>query len=300
MHITLLILFKKRDSFEYILTNKSGNLEDSILVNYIVIKSLLFKTIQEDFEPSDRSGLYTFNNEIVLGLKKCQDNNVESKEKGMYNQPMAISRFLEELKDNLRKSINNSKYMALANEIEKKLMQGCLSVSDSDDVYYKKEGMNDKIPLSLSSSGVKTMCSIVFFLRNSAINNSLIIIDEPEINLHPRFQVMFARVISKIVNSGIHLIINTHSDYIIREINNMIMLSSIKNGNTIRSLGYCKKEVLDVDDVSPFYFEVQKQRKGVIGKEIEVTKTGFSINLIDEVINNQVEASQNIYEAIEG
>ena len=290
---------KKKNSLKYTITNKGGGLEDTILINYVVIKDLLFNTILEDFEPSDRSGLSTFNNEIVLGLEKYQENNVDSVRKGKYKQPMAISRFLDDLKDNLKQSPEESKYRDLADEIEKELMHGYLTVSDSDDVYYKKEGMDNEIPLSLSSSGVKTMCSIILFLRNSAMDSNLIIIDEPEINLHPKYQVMFARILSKIVNAGIRLIINTHSDYIIREINNMIMLSSINDDKKIKRLGYSKKEVLKADDVSPYYFETQKKRKEVKGKEIEVTKTGFSIDLIDDVINEQVETSQKIYEALE-
>ena len=129
---------------------------------------------------------------------------------------------------------------------------------------------------------------------------NLIIIDEPEINLHPKYQVLFARVLAKIVNAGIRLIISTHSDYIIRELNNMIMLSSIKDEDTIKRLGYTKEEVLSKDDIAPYYFELQDEGNCVLGKEEVVTKTGFSIDEIDKVINSQVETSQNIYEIIEG
>ena len=125
---------KDKDSLEYTLINKGGNLEDTKLVNYVVLKSLLFNTVIEDFEPSDRSGLSTFNNEIILGLEKFRENNTDSVRKGMHKQPMAIARFLEDLKDNQKQSLNNSKYMDLANEIEKELMCGHLTVSDSEDV----------------------------------------------------------------------------------------------------------------------------------------------------------------------
>ena len=126
----------------------------------------------------------------------------------------------------------------------------------------------------------------------------MLIIDEPEINLHPKYQVMIARILAKIVNAGIRLIISTHSDYIIRELNNLIMLSSIKDEKTIKKLGYTKDLVLTKDDIAPYYFEFQ-EGNNVIGKEEDVTKTGFSISEIDKVINSQVETSQNIYEIIE-
>lgn len=291
---------KEKDSLEYTLINRGGDLEDTTLVNYIVVKSLLFNTLIEDIEPSDRSGLSTFNKEINLELETIVNKGDFSSNMDNVRQPLAISRFMSDLKDHLKPTNEKSQYGYLADEIEKEIMCGHLTVSESGDVCYRKDSMDKEIPLALSSSGVKTICSIILFLRYSAMASNLIIIDEPEINLHPKNQVLIARVISKIVNSGIKLIINTHSDYIIREINNMIMLSSIKDEKKIKELGYSKDEILESDIVCPYYFEIQKNESGVIGKEIEVTKTGFSIDLIDQVINDQVETGQRIYEEIEG
>lgn len=129
---------------------------------------------------------------------------------------------------------------------------------------------------------------------------NLIIIDEPEISLHPKNQILFARALARIVNAGIFLIINTHSDYIIREINNMIMLSSVSKKEMVKKLGYKENEILSADMVNAYYFEFQDDAKSVVGQKVEVSKTGFSIDLIDDVINDQVATSQNIYENIEG
>lgn len=286
---------KEKNSVEFTFLDCSGSFEDTILVNYIVVKSLLFDALVEDIEPSDRSGLSTFNDEIIKGL----ENSKLSASKELYRQPLAIRRFLADMKDKFGQLSENSKYCYLADEIENKIMHGHLRVSESGSICYKKEGMNKEIPLSLSSSGVKTICSIILFLRNSAMDCNLIIIDEPEINLHPKYQILIARILARIVNAGIRLIISTHSDYIIRELNNMIMLSSIKDEETIKQLGYTKDETLSKDDVAPYYFEYQDDCCCVLGKEVEVSKTGFSIREIDEVINSQVETSQNLYETIE-
>lgn len=291
---------KKKNTLEYSLENIGGGIDDISVVNYAVVKGMLFDSISEDIEPSDRGGLSTFINEIEKGIKQKQENRDLLSIGKEYRQPIAISRFLVEMKSKFGNPSHATKYAFLADEIENELMHGHLSVSKSGEISYRREGMKKDVPLSLSSSGVKTICSIILFLRNSVMDCNLIIIDEPEINLHPKYQVLFARVLAKIVNAGIRLIISTHSDYIIRELNNLIMLSSVKDEEAIKKLGYTKEEVLSKDDIAPYYFELQDEGNYVLGKEEVVTKTGFSIDEIDKVINSQVEMSQNIYEIIEG
>lgn len=294
------------DSFEFLKKEKSDKMtircfevdeKNVALDNLIILKCLIFNSIVEDIETSDRGGMFTFNKELSQIIKETSDVGTRRKKSKF---PLPVARMLDDLSNLRKRYFQDSKYGYLADKIEKDILEGHLVLSKEDEVWYSSNKMKNRIPLSLSSSGVKTICSIVLFLRHTAMDCNMIIIDEPEINLHPQNQILLARVLSLIVNAGIKLIINTHSDYIVREINNMIMLSSIKDEEKIKGLGYSKDEVLTVDVVKPYYFEIQKDGKGVVGKEIEVTKTGFSIDLIDEVINDQTATSQRIYEAIEG
>lgn len=267
------------------------------LDNMIILKCLIFNSVVEDIETSDRGGMFTFNKELSQIIEETKGVGAKRKKSKF---PLPMARMLDDLGNLRKRFFQNSQYGYLADKIERDILKGHLVLNKDNEVWYSTNHMKNEIPLSLSSSGVKTICSIVLFLRHTAMDCNLIIIDEPEINLHPKNQILLARVFSLIVNAGIKLIINTHSDYIVREINNMIMLSSIKDDEIIKKLGYSKDEVLTVDTVRPYYFEIQKNENGVVGKELEVTKTGFSIDLIDEVINDQVATSQRIYEAIEG
>ena len=53
-------------------------------------------------------------------------------------------------------------------------------------------------------------------------------VDEPELNLHPENQRRLARFIATLVNNGIKVFVTTHSDYIIKEINTLIMFDQEK------------------------------------------------------------------------
>ena len=49
-------------------------------------------------------------------------------------------------------------------------------------------------------------------------------IDEPELNIHPENQRHIARLLARLVNAGLRIVISTHSDYIVREFNSLLML----------------------------------------------------------------------------
>ena len=53
-------------------------------------------------------------------------------------------------------------------------------------------------------------------------------VDEPELNLHPANQCRIARLFARLVNLGIKVFLTTHSDYIVKELNTLIMLNHDK------------------------------------------------------------------------
>jgi ABC-type transporter Mla maintaining outer membrane lipid asymmetry ATPase subunit MlaF len=72
-------------------------------------------------------------------------------------------------------------------------------------------------------------------------------IDEPELNLHPKNQRAFARLVAQLVNAGVKVFITTHSDYLVKEINTLIMLNQ-RSDHTRRvqqQHGYQDSELLD-------------------------------------------------------
>ena len=82
-----------------------------------------------------------------------------------------------------------------------------------------------RIPLHLASSSAIELSSIYFYLAlGRKSDNPILIIDEPESHLDPINQIEFARALARWTNSGIRVLISTHSDYIVKEINNLIML----------------------------------------------------------------------------
>ena len=121
-------------------------------------------------------------------------------------------------------------------------------------------------------------------------------IDEPEVNCHPDVQILMARVFARMANAGLRLVISTHSDYIVRELNNLIMLSGVSEDRSgkLKEWGYTPDMKLSPDDVGAYLFDYGKNNR-VNMKPIEVTDSGFEVRTIDEAIAKLNEVSQTLY-----
>lgn len=106
------------------------------------------------------------------------------------------------------------------------LIGGSYKVIRGRGLVYKPKG-NGKPSFSMgeSSSCVRALLDIGFYLRCKAKAGDVLIIDEPELNLHPKNQRALARLIARMVNAGIKVFATTHSDYLVKEFNTLIMLS---------------------------------------------------------------------------
>ena len=96
-------------------------------------------------------------------------------------------------------------------------------VDDEDAVRFKENivGVDYMINLKNMASGMKTMAAVVRAVENRSIRRgSLLIIDEPESNLHPEWQVKFAIFLVLLQKRlGVYMLLNTHSPYFLQAIN---------------------------------------------------------------------------------
>lgn len=138
------------------------------------------------------------------------------------------------------------------------IIGGDYLVTKNDELYYVPKG-NKRIKLTMdeSSSAVRSLLDIGFYLRHVAAPGDLLMIDEPELNLHPENQRRVARLFARLVNIGIKVFITTHSDYIIKELNTLIMLN--QGGERLRAIAdrenYRDSEMLNPDKVRVYIAE---------------------------------------------
>lgn len=247
--------------------------------------------------PSVREGLNMFKTELNINRNVLIDTLVaQSQKKGTKtsNFPMSIlfdyvsryaepiSKYIEFINDldmvTSRKKVGP--FNDLANELGK--IVGGAYVVENGQIYFKpKEDKKLKLPLHMVSSTVRSLAGLYLFLRYEK-KLSRVIIDEPELNLHPDNQRKIARFLAKIVNKGIQVIITTHSSYIVQELNNLIQFKNDFAGKERlkKKYKYCDEEFLDYENVSCYLIE-----KGTI-EEMEVDRTGIYMKSFNDVINS--------------
>ncbi|QHP79815.1 hypothetical protein EO763_07640 [Pectobacterium odoriferum] len=154
----------------------------------------------------------------------------------------------------------------------------------------KKGDLEAEIPLQVASSSIKAMSFIDLYINKLALKDSTLIIDEPELNLHPDNQVIMAELIVRLVNSGIKIIMTTHSDYIIREINNRIKLNRIKD----KKDKLTQFVELDIDILSPKKVNVFHIEDSGVISDISVDDNGIETVIFDDVIISTSDREDNI------
>lgn len=131
------------------------------------------------------------------------------------------------------------------------LLGGSYKISREGEVGFIPRGSRSRLRMAESSSAVRSLVLLGFYLKHVAKAGDLLMVDEPELNLHPSNQRRIARLFARLVNAGIKVFITTHSDYIIKEFNTLIMLKNDKpHSKEVQTrLNYKSSELLSHDQV---------------------------------------------------
>ena len=164
-----------------------------------------------------------------------------------------------------------------------------------EGLYYIPDKSNVRLTMSESASSVRSLLNMGIYLRHIAQPGDFLMIDEPELNLHPMNQRLIARVLARLVNAGIRVFITTHSDYILKELNSLIMLhnTSTTSGKVMEKYHYQANELLDPKKIKAYI--AKKDLIRVDGKSrrqrhntflpAPIGEHGIEIEDFDDVIN---------------
>lgn len=262
----------------------------------------------------ERNSIYTFKTELSLGRNELIDRIQQKSGRSeldildMVNSssrryPLAVRSSLRIANDLENVQKFNSPYYKIAELIEKGILQGEVKITRTGDVEFvsNKVGKTKHLPIHLTSSIVKTMSSLVIYLKHIARKGDLLIIDEPEMNFHPNVQISLMQIFAILTKLDLRIIISTHSDYMIREVNNLIMAGTIysKDAQLIRELGYNEKMLLNKNDIAVKYFNYGKLKRLLDVVDVKVEDDGFAIESIDNTINDQNRITETLFDYLQ-
>ena len=262
----------------------------------------------------ERNSIYTFKTELSLGRNELIDRIQQKSGRSeldildMVNSssrryPLAVRSSLRIANDLENVQKFNSPYYKIAELIEKGILQGEVKITRTGDVEFvsDKVGKTKHLPIHLTSSIVKTMSSLVIYLKHIARKGDLLIIDEPEMNFHPNVQISLMQIFAILTKLDLRIIISTHSDYMIREVNNLTMAGTIysKDAQLIRELGYNEKMLLNKNDIAVKYFNYGKLKRLLDVVDVKVEDDGFAIESIDNTINDQNRITETLFDHLQ-
>ncbi|NLQ04561.1 AAA family ATPase [Cylindrospermopsis raciborskii] len=154
------------------------------------------------------------------------------------------------------------------------IIGGEYTVTRNDELYYQPKGKRVKLSMDESSSAVRSLLDMGFYLRHEAKLGDLLMVDEPELNLHPENQRRVARLFARLVNLGIKVFITTHSDYIIKELNTLIMLNHDKPHlkRIAEQEGYPLEELISSEKIKVYIAEEAYTTGTTVGGKTKRTK----------------------------
>lgn len=228
---------------------------------------------------AERTGVSIFRRGLNLARSKLLDESVHliplgsvSENKRMaYAMPVKVGL---EYMENLELISRN--YSFIADQYSKILADfadiigGNYAITSSDDLYYTPKYTHLSLTMNESSSSVRSLLDIGFYLKHIARPGHLLIVDEPELNLHPENQRRVARLLARLVNLGIKVFITTHSDYIVKELNTLIMLNHDKPHlrRIAEQEGYKPEELISADKIKVYIAEEAPVKPDDGGPEI--------------------------------
>lgn len=259
------------------------------------------------FAPAERASLHLFAGELARGRFDLVESAAMEAISAM--GPLFDRKTFDEtsiypapIRDALVREIGphrrrkHGPFEELAAELEAGALMGTVRPGERGSLeFFFHSAPAQPVPFHLVASVVKSLASVVMLLRSEARPGDLLIIDEPELNLHPKAQRAVVRVLAKAVNLGLKLILSTHSDFIVRELSQLVMLSDDKETarHAAETIGVSQESVLSPNQVAVYFVG-----DGEV-KPVPVSMRGFGAETLEDEIARMNRDGELIYQALD-
>ncbi len=282
------------------------NSDDEQIINYfiqgILFELLVLKNFPRPFIlTAERTGIQQFQKELDKNRSDLITTLTNTRDLGLLDEN--VSRFALPLQDNIDFARNSSNVIKSNSFLKEEKPELTAYIEEMLGVQYEiiegQKVVRDKtthqaLPYYMSSTSVRAVADLHLWLKHGANKGDILFIDEPELNLHPGNQIKIARLLVRLINNGIKVFITTHSDYIIKELNNLLMLADDfpKKEALMNEFGYTPDDILHENDLRA-YIADNSTLSRVDTDELGMIQSGF-----DDAIVQINETSDKIASAL--
>lgn len=165
-------------------------------------------------------------------------------------------------------------YIQLAEVLEREILGGKVDFSTPEPDPRREilfQPLSDvKLDMPATSSMVKELTSLILYLRYLAEPRELFVIDEPEMNLHPRAQAQMVEFLALLVDAGLQVLITTHSPYILDHLGNLMAAAEHQEQDELEEKFYLKRKAafISKENVSAYVFGDETVRSALDEEKI--------------------------------
>ena len=213
-----------------------------------ILSKRRWRIVDSYYLPAARSGIMESRDVLATALiKRATRIGLDHLEVSTFSG--MIADFLEQIFQYRERNESSKKISRVAEQLETELLEGKIEVKrHSPEAYpeflYRPDQAEDGLRMSHSSAMVSELAPLVLFLRGIVREGDLLIIEEPESHLHPGAQTKIAQTLARLVRAGVHVLITTHSNYLLQQIGNLIREGELQKlgESTSESADYLKAE----------------------------------------------------------
>ena len=235
--------------------------------------------LQVFYLPAARSGIAQGHKVLAASLVR-QSRRIGLEPVNIPTLPGITTEFLSHiigLDKRMRRRSRQADLDGAINFIEDEVLRGRIDLDDSDglpypEIVYEQTGIEPspgRFTLEHTSSMVSELAPLMLFLKYLVTEEDLVILEEPESHLHPGAQRQMARGIARLVNAGIRVIVTTHSDMFVAQINNLLRLSHASN-RWIRAHEFQTQDCLQQKQIGAFLFHYDQALGGSVISPLEI------------------------------
>ena len=138
-------------------------------------------------------------------------------------------------------------------------------------IAFRPSGWRRDLALANASSMASDVAPVVLYLRYLVEPGDLLIIEEPESSLHPAKQVAFLQGLAHLANTGVRVLITTHSEWMLEELANIVRRSQLPSDEH----GPPTLSALSADQVGAWLFHPGDADAGAEVREIGLNDSGL-------------------------
>lgn len=286
-----------KSTCRFILENSSETLPKEGIINDVLtfaLRQLMGKVLPRPvLLTAERTGVSLFASDVMsYALSKRSERTSYGIDRAataalLEHYPMAIIQEMM-LQSDIKQTRQDRPYLmggfasvdAFYEWFASKVMDGDI-VSRDGKLYYKQSSNQLDMPIADVSSSVRALTELNYFVHYLMAPGALLMIDEPELNLHPERQRLLMRALARMTNKfGVGIVLSTHSVTMVRELNTLLAFKSIGDDAVamVKAYGYEDDELLDEDDVSCGVVEdgtIYQSKQGL-------QKKGFYVQSFDD------------------